>query len=267
MLGSPLKSFRWFFVQLFFFVLTQPVVESAPVDDLVIYTENSAPFNYLVDGQPSGASVEILMEVFARLKIAKGREDIIFAPWTRGMSETQRRKNTMLFSVARLPSREKMFLWVGPVNAVEGVIVSRKETNLSAENYNVPGKFKYAAQKKAAGETILLNRGVLQKDIVNVNSHISAVQMLARGRVDAWVHDLSSAFEQIRKQGLPESDYKVTRTMNAFPNYFAFNTDTDVKLINDIRRVFALMVADGTVRKLNLLHGALPWQERPETVK
>ena len=92
----------------------QPASETVKMASvgLRIYTENSPPANYLAGGRLQGLSVEIVREILRRRNIP---DSIEMVPWARGYALALNQPNVALFSTTRLPQREKLFKWVGPI--------------------------------------------------------------------------------------------------------------------------------------------------------
>ncbi len=218
-------------------------------EDLIIYTEDYAPFNYEEEGKVKGLNVELLLEVLKRAKIEKSDKDIILTSWARGYKETQRRKNTLLFTAARIPQRENMFKWVGPIGASHMALIARTDTNIDIENNNF-NTYKYASMKDVRGEQALLDAGTKVENILHVNSTESAAHLLARGRVDAWAYDRIVSFWVLSNLGYDPHDFEVIHTFNKSLHYFAFNKDTDDEIINRMQSALDSVREDGTHRAL-----------------
>jgi polar amino acid transport system substrate-binding protein len=89
-------------------------VESASAETaLQGFTENLPPLNFAAAGGPAGFSVDLLrmMASVAGLSL-----DIQVQPWIRAMRSASEAKNSVLFSLARLPEREPLYQWVGPIS-------------------------------------------------------------------------------------------------------------------------------------------------------
>jgi polar amino acid transport system substrate-binding protein len=76
------------------------------------------------------------------MNISMSRSAIEFLPWTEGYQRAQKEKNTVLFSTARLPEREKLFKWVGPIRPVKGVLISKSNNNVTIQSDSDIKKYK-----------------------------------------------------------------------------------------------------------------------------
>jgi hypothetical protein len=77
--------------------------------DLVAYTEEWAPYNYAESTAAKGISTDILREACA---LAKRVCEIHLVPWARAYKMASSTPNTLAFTMARTPEREKEFLWI-----------------------------------------------------------------------------------------------------------------------------------------------------------
>ena len=230
-------------IQLFFMLTFHVCVVSA--EELTIYAENYAPFNYEENGVIKGLNVDLLMEVLKRAGIDKTPNDIILTSWARGYKEAQRRKNTLLFTAARTPQRENLFKWVGPIGASHMALIARTDRNVDLTN-NGFNAYKYASMKDVRGEQALLSAGTKSDNILHVNSTESAAHPLARGRIDAWAYDRIVSFWVLKTLGYNPQNFKVIHSFNRYNHYFAFNNDTDADLIERLQHALKTLQEDGT---------------------
>ena len=246
------QSFRLLFTALLIVVATgTPANAQSLFDDLKIFTEDDPPYNFLDEGQPAGASVDTLLAIFAELNIKYRKQNIVFSSWARGYNETLQRKNTMLFSTKRVPSRENLFKWIGPLSTARLVLISRRDREIYFKSGTIPKTFKYGVSKNDYSEIALLSAGVKQGNLVNINSHNSAIQMLNRGRIDAWARDYLVAQWVIRQQGYDMQDYKVAHVFSENQHYFAFNKNTNPAIIAQMQKAFETIKSNGIFTSIN----------------
>ena len=82
-----------------------------PARALTLLTEENPPFNYTENGKLTGLVTELVLETVKRANVPYTIEVL---PWNRAYTRAQAERDTCLFATARLDSREKLFLWVGP---------------------------------------------------------------------------------------------------------------------------------------------------------
>ncbi len=95
-------------------------------DELNIYTEEFPPYNYTHNGELQGFTVDLLVEATQRIGAPILAKDINVYPWPRSYRILKSEANTVLFSMAYTPNREKLFKWVGPIGKTRSVLLAKK---------------------------------------------------------------------------------------------------------------------------------------------
>jgi polar amino acid transport system substrate-binding protein len=97
------------------------LIGPAHAEPLIAYTEDFPPFNYQDEaGKPAGFAVELLADV---MKAASVDYRIEFVPWARALQSAKTQPNTLVFTTARTPDRERVFDWIGPFSARRTVLM------------------------------------------------------------------------------------------------------------------------------------------------
>ena len=143
--------------------LVAPGCGHAQTPSLQGFTENLPPLNYA--GGPAGAdgfSVELLRLMAGEAGLSL---DIQVQPWIRAMRSASEANNTVLFSLARLPEREALFQWVGPISERRIVIYRLKRRSdirfSSLEQLNGLHGLRIGAVRESATAKRLLALGLL----------------------------------------------------------------------------------------------------------
>ena len=200
--------------------------DSEFIDDEVfeIYTEsNFAPFNDIDNtGKHFGISVEVIDEI---LKDAKFKHTKIKQmPWARAYHLTQKRRNTLLFSIFRTPFREDLFDWVGPVGSSNLILLKKKGSKIN------PRKFKVSALRDSASMQTAIKAGVKDKNIIKLNNSDLGLNLLLLDRVDAWAISDINARRTIKDKGLDMNDFETYKILAKRDIYFALNKQTNPKI-------------------------------------
>ena len=107
---------------------------------LVMLTEEYAPLNYHEDGRPAGIAIDLLNETLHRLGNGQSIDEVRFLPWAVAYNRTLVEPDTVLFSTSRLPSRENLFKWAGPIYPERAVLFGLRERNITiASPSELPG--------------------------------------------------------------------------------------------------------------------------------
>jgi len=217
----------------------------APVK-LRIYTEDSPPANYLDQGKLKGQAVEIVREVLHRLKLP---DNIQAVPWARGYSLALTQSNVALFSTTRLPQREKLFKWVGPLYSQTWGFYAKKDS---------PLKFSSLAQAKTvsrigtyykdAKEQYLLANGF--RNLVSTKKNLSNIRHLMDGSIDLWVSSDFNMPYLAKQAGINPDQLKLVFPFKRVQNYIAFSTQSPDSLVELWQQTLDELIQDGTYDRL-----------------
>jgi len=221
----------------------------APIT-LEIYTEDNPPGNFLADEKPGGFVVDLVREILTRL----GRSDTIaVVPWARGYNMALTKPNVALFSTTRLPQREKLFRWVGPVYTQQWGFYAKKGAGVqitSMENARrVP---RIGTYHNDAKEQFLLKNGF--SNLISTNKNVSNVRHLIQGNIDLWV---SSDFNMpyiAWQAGVDPNRLERVFAFRSVKNYIAFSMGTPPNVITDWQRTLDDIVRDGTYAEIKARH-------------
>jgi polar amino acid transport system substrate-binding protein len=222
---------------------------------LKIYTEDSPPANYLKEGKPAGFAVEIVREISRRLKLP---DTITVVPWARGYTLALGSRNVALFSTTRLPQREYLFQWVGPLYSQTWAFYGRKGSGIRIRSMEdakkVPRIGTYHADAK---EQYLEDEGF--RNLVSANRNVSNIRHLLEGDIDLWVSsDLNKPY-LVRQAGEDPSQIECVYEFRKVDNYIAFSWNTPARTVMAWRQCLEQIKQEGTYSKLteNVLRDAV----------
>jgi polar amino acid transport system substrate-binding protein len=112
--------------------------------------------------------------------------EVIWVPWKRALSETIKAKNGLFFPLARIPEREKDYIWLAHLGSAESWFYSTNpklkiRSNDDLKKYRIGflnGSMRSIELKKILGEEAT-NLDGLTEDIGNLKKLLS-------GRIDIW---------------------------------------------------------------------------------
>ncbi|UZP67413.1 transporter substrate-binding domain-containing protein [Desulfovibrio mangrovi] len=210
-------------------------------------TEDYPPYNYVEQGKLKGMSIEILKAVLNNMNVAENDQRIRLLPWARGYKTVLEVPDTCLFAMNRSPEREHLFQWVGPFAPNTIVVLARKNRKIRISSPDELNNYTIATIQDDIAHSMLLKHGYLDSKIVKNPYATSIVAMLNRDRVDAWAYDENVARYFIRQAGSNPDDYERVYLLDAFDLYFAFNWDTNPKIVQAFRETFNTLKAKGEV--------------------
>ena len=102
----------------------------AGMNDLKFVTEDYPPFNYVENGTLEGISVDMLAGVYREMNMTFTPGHIQVLPWDEAYETALYENNTVVLAVTRLPEREDLFKWAGPIGSQHQVIFSNRDEHL-----------------------------------------------------------------------------------------------------------------------------------------
>ena len=229
--------------------LIQPVAVTAQTAStaLRIYTENSPPANYLTGGRLQGLSVEIVREILRRRNIP---DSIEMVPWARGYTLALTQPNVALFSTTRLPQRENLFKWVGPIYSQTWGFYAKKGSGIKIDSLEeARGVARIGTYHKDAKEQYLLAQGF--RNLVSANRNLSNIRHLMDGSIDLWI---SSDFNMpflARQAGIEPEKLELVYTFKKVQNYIAFSIQTPDVVVHQWQQTLDAIKRDGTYDRLS----------------
>ena len=213
---------------------------------LTIYTEDSPPGNYEKNGRPEGMAVEIVREILRRLG---QRTEIEIVPWARGYDMALSQPNVALFSTTRLPQRENLFKWVGPLYTQTWGFYAKKGSGMEIDSIeeakHVSGIGTYLNDAK---ELFLKKLGF--KNLVSTNRNISNIRHVLDNRIDLWVSSDFNMPYLARKAGVDPDRLELVYPFRTVENYIAFSKGTPDAVVDRWQKTLDRIKADGTYQKL-----------------
>jgi len=213
-------------------------------DDMLIVTEEYPPFSYYENGKPSGLSVELLLTAFERAGISLSAEDISLMAWPDAYHTTLSRNNTSLFSTARTPEREPLFLWAGPLTQCPMVLFA--ENPVLKENRPENKDLRVVVIRDDIGEIVANNAGILPEHVFKVTTASEAVQRVIDGASDAWLYAQYPGESLIRTIAEDPDSFYILDELTRSTYYLAFNRNTDPHIIEVVQKELDEMKMDRT---------------------
>jgi len=205
---------------------------SKQIEKMSFFTENYAPFNYEQEGQLYGVSVDILEALFTKMNVNLNRSDVNLVDWSAGYKATLQSTGTMLFSTVRIPERENLFKWVGPIAPHKDVLIALKSRHVTV---SVPGdmaNYKTGAIRDYSSIQLLLNYGVNYSSLFIAENVNDLYAMLANGTVDCIAYTEMGHKLVLSGLGLNEADYEFPFSLRVSELYYAFNISTSNEVIS-----------------------------------
>ena len=229
--ARPLRSLGACLLCLAMLALFSPpsVQASSPLSYL---TEEYYPFNYTENGELKGISTDILHLVWAEL--GEPAQPIQVLPWARAYDRACNNRNTVLFSMARIPEREKLFRWVGPIAGTRFVLIAKKSAGITLRSLDEAAGYRIGTLRDDVTD-LLLQKYCKRNKIEAVADMQHNIRKLLSGRLDMVAYEETSWRQIALKNSLSPDDYETVLVLHETLVYFAFHKDTPPLLLKDFQ--------------------------------
>ncbi len=234
-----------FLAFLLFIVIAMPV---RAADKLTLYTTEIAGQTMIDDAEP-GTAIEIVREAAKRAGI---EIDVRFVPWSRAVNSVKGSADAVIVPFSRTPARERQFTWIGKLYPVRFGFVSFDtaiDDKMTAKKLTRVGVWRGTSMEEE------LRRNGFQ-NLVSVSNDRALVQMLIKGRIDAWYCSLVEAAYKFR--GIKEINQAKIRFGQAVREeavWIAGGRDMPDKIVIALRDALAAMRQAGVIRSIIARYG------------
>ncbi|WP_301663450.1 transporter substrate-binding domain-containing protein [Methanoculleus frigidifontis] len=206
---------------------TSSVGESEEVsEDLVLVTEDYPPYNYVENGTAQGIAVDLLLEAFRETGGTISAEDIRVLPWSDAYRAALSQNNTVLFATVRLPERENLFKWAGPLGSERQVIFADPGSSIEIAEPGDLTKYRIGVVQDDAAASELLALGVNPSNLVSAKDVPALIALMQEGAIDLWCYGDLAGRHFTREVTGDAGYFEVVSTLDTRDLYYAFNKDT-----------------------------------------
>ena len=159
---------------------------------ITLVTEHLPPYQIIhEDSSVTGFAVEVVQEVFKRADI---NYTLHGYPWVRTYNIALKKNNYCIFSLARIPNREKLFRWIGPITEKNNAVVWGLKSNKHSREIKTLDDLKYyitAVNKNDVTHFGMLNIGLTEGENLYVLHHSESLinLLVTRLAIDFIVAD------------------------------------------------------------------------------
>lgn len=218
--------------------------------DLVLLTENFPPYNMAKNGKNfaqdeniDGIAVDIVREMFKRADITYSLT--LRFPWERIYKIALEKPGYGVFVMARLPDREKLFKWVGPIGPDDWIMLAKADSKITLNTLNDARKFKIGAYKGDAIAETLAKQGL--KPLVVLRDQDNA-RKLVNGQIDLWATGDPAGRYLARQDGV--TGLKTVLRFNSAELYLALNRNVPDDAVAKLQAALDQMRKDGVVDEI-----------------
>ncbi|MEJ6819194.1 substrate-binding periplasmic protein [Pseudomonas sp. LF-5] len=224
--------------------------ENSPDTDLVLLTENFPPYNMAKNGKNfaqgeniNGIATDIVREMFQRAGITYSLT--LRFPWERVYKLALENPGYGAFVMARLPDREKLFKWVGPIGPDDWIMLAKADSKITLETLEDARQYKIGAYKGDAIAETLAKQGL--KPIVVLRDQDNAKKLVG-GQIDLWATGDPAGRYLARQDGV--TGLKTVLRFNSAELYLALNKDVSDTVVAKLQAALDQMRKDGIVDEI-----------------
>ncbi|XXF08280.1 ABC transporter substrate-binding protein [Pseudomonas sp. D2-3] len=221
--------------------------EIDPNYNVVLLTENFPPYNMAINGKNfaqednvDGIAVDVVREMFKRAGI-KYSLTLRF-PWDRIYKLALEKPDYGVFVTARLPEREALFKWIGPIGPDDWVLLARGDSKLVVNNLQQARQYRIGAYKGDAIAEHLEKEGL--QPVTSLRDQENAKKLMA-GQIDLWATGDPAGRYLARQEGV--SGLKTVLRFNSAQLYLALNKEVPDEVVQKLQSELDKMRAEGIV--------------------
>ncbi|EZH79662.1 amino acid ABC transporter substrate-binding protein [Ectopseudomonas composti] len=223
--------------------------EVDPNYNVVLLTENFPPYNMAINGKNfahedniNGIAVDIVKEMFKRAGV-KYNLTLRF-PWDRIYKLALEKPGYGVFVTARLPEREQLFKWVGPIGPDDWVLLAQGDSPISLASLDEARSYRIGAYKGDAISEYLTDKGV--EHSTSLRDQENARKLMA-GQIDLWATGDPAGRYLAKQEGI--SGLKNVLRFDSAELYLALNKEMPDEIVAKLQAALDQMRAEGFVEK------------------
>ena len=217
---------------------------------LVLLTENFPPYNMAKNGKNfardeniEGIAVDIMRETFTRAAISYNLT--LRFPWERIYKLALEKPGYGVFVTARLPDREALFKWVGPIGPDDWVLLAKADSKIQLEGLEQARRYRIGAYKGDAIAQSLDKQGL--NPVVALRDQDNA-QKLMEGQIDLWATGDPAGRYLARQVGV--NGLKTVLRFNSAQLYLALNKDVPDDVVNKLQAALDELRKEGRIDQI-----------------
>ena len=218
--------------------------------ELVLLTENFPPYNMAKNGKNfaqdeniNGIAVDIVREMFKRANVTYSLT--LRFPWERVYKLALEHPGYGAFVMARLPDRERLFKWVGPIGPDDWIMLAKADSKISLESLEDARKYRIGAYKGDAIAETLAKQGL--KPIVVLRDQDNAKKLVS-GQIDLWATGDPAGRYLARQDGV--NGLKTVLRFNSAELYLALNKNVPDETVAKLQAALDQLRKDGMVDEI-----------------
>ncbi|MEX0298516.1 MAG: substrate-binding periplasmic protein [Kordiimonas sp.] len=222
---------------------------AADTEPVTIYTEDFPPYNFKKQqGKVEGVSVDLVTDLMEEAGLDYS---IKLMPWPRAVREAEKDPKGLIFSIARIENREKIYDWLAYLTSPEFYLFARTE-DMRDFTFDAirRGEFTAICEDNDASCSILRDAGFSNDKLFRRgNGGLSEAVMIQYGRADLYLGDLFHHPYRLKELNLPNDIAKpVLRVGTGMRLYLAAGFHVDRGIRDKVREAYKMLVLKGVMQ-------------------
>ncbi len=217
-------------------------------EPLTFVTEENPPFNYTADGKPAGLSTEIILEMARRAGVAL---QIRSLPWSEAYAQGQTRSETCIYSMSRVPNRERLFAWVGQIGANKWAVFGKSDFSKPVKSVADVRPFKVGGVAADSKVEFLRSNAVTNiKEVARdeLNPPRLFLERTDPDYIDLWVTGIHAAVDIAAKA--KAGPVKLVYVIREEPLWLACSPRTASDTVKQLTAALESMQKDGSYQRI-----------------
>lgn len=221
-----------------------------PADySVVLMTENFPPYNmatndknYAREENLQGIAVDVVREMFKRANIQYNMT--LRFPWARIYKLALDNPNYGVFVTARLPERERLFKWVGPIGPDDWIMLAKADSSITLNSLEDAKQYRVGAYKGDAIAEHLATKGLEAQTAFRDQENALKLQ---NGEIDLWATGDPAGRYLAKQEGV--TGLKTVLRFETAQLFLALNPETPDEVVTRLQGALDKMRAEGFVDK------------------
>lgn len=191
----------------------------------------------------NGIAVDIVREMFKRAGINYSLT--LRFPWERIYKLALEQPGYGVFVTARLPDREPLFKWVGPIGPDDWIMLARDDSKIALQSLEQARKYRIGAYKGDAIAETLAKQGL--KPLVVLRDQDNA-RKLVGGQIDLWATGDPAGRYLARQEGV--TGLKTVLRFHSAQLYLALNKEVSDETVARLQAALDQLREEGVVEEI-----------------
>tara|TARA_R110000737_G_scaffold77432_2_gene108589 strand:+ start:16788 stop:17609 length:822 start_codon:yes stop_codon:yes gene_type:complete len=204
---------------------------------LNIVTEHLAPFQIVKGDNISGLSTEIIKATLTEANITYS---LAAHPWSLSYNSALQKKNTCIYSLARIPTRSALFQWIGHITTSSTSLYALNSNPLAISKLAQAKNYKIAVIKDDVAHHFLLSKGFIENKnlyVMDNNDALLKILEIPSRQIDLVVINddlLNRRLDKVSDMAKYKNVYMFKELLLDF--YFACSLNTEKTIVTSLKQ-------------------------------